>query len=413
MALLRSGTRIYGNATIDTVLKVDGTDSSSSNSTGALQVAGGVGVVGNVYSSGNVTGNYLFGNGYYLTGIDRYGNGNVANYLPTYTGDLSANNAVFTGNLTVGGALEYTNVTNLYVKDPIIDQGGGANGAELTSNDSMDRGSLLHYYDTTPVNAFIGWKTANSEFVVSSNVSVSNNQVTINQLGNLRANVFLGNLSGSATTVTASSQPNITSVGTLGNLTVTNNVNANTLTGTLTTNAQPNITSVGSLSSLTVTGALNLNGPGYVKITGGNAGEVLSTDGTSNLSWTSNIANANYAAFAGNVTSNSQPNITSVGNLASLNVTGNIRLDAGISLAGNFGQLGQMLTAKGNNTVSWTSKFYYGNLPPQAYTTPVTPNYGDVWYYVDNDLDPPVAKLYMWVNDGTSEYFYDFLPPTN
>lgn len=55
MALLRSGTRIYGNATIDTVLVVNGADASTSDSTGALKVAGGVGVVGNIFTSGNIT----------------------------------------------------------------------------------------------------------------------------------------------------------------------------------------------------------------------------------------------------------------------------------------------------------------------------------------------------------------------
>ena len=46
MALLKSGTRIYGNATIDTNLAIDGRDTFTSNSTGALTVAGGVGVAG-------------------------------------------------------------------------------------------------------------------------------------------------------------------------------------------------------------------------------------------------------------------------------------------------------------------------------------------------------------------------------
>ena len=48
MALLRSGTRIYGNAKIDTVLDIDGQDAATSNITGALKVAGGIGVKGNV-----------------------------------------------------------------------------------------------------------------------------------------------------------------------------------------------------------------------------------------------------------------------------------------------------------------------------------------------------------------------------
>lgn len=55
MALLRSGTRIYGNAKIDTVLSIDGQDAATSVTTGALQVKGGIGVSGNVFSSGNIT----------------------------------------------------------------------------------------------------------------------------------------------------------------------------------------------------------------------------------------------------------------------------------------------------------------------------------------------------------------------
>ena len=43
--------------------------------------------------TGNVTGNYILGNGALLTGLSAtYGNANVAAYLPTYTGNLSAGN---------------------------------------------------------------------------------------------------------------------------------------------------------------------------------------------------------------------------------------------------------------------------------------------------------------------------------
>ena len=261
MALLRSGTRIYGNAKIDTVLAIDGQDAATSNTTGALLVKGGIGVAGNVFSSGNVNAIYFLGNGSQLTGISSsYNNANVANYLPTYTGNLSASNVEISGNLIVNGTLEYTNVTNLYVKDALIEQGGDSNGASLTVNDNKDRGSLLHYYNGSAIDAFIGWKTANSEFVVASNVTASNNTVTINDLGNIRANVFIGNLSGTAsaatiaTTVTASAQPNITSVGTLQSLSITNDLSAASIAGSLSTNAQPNITSVGTLSNLTISG---------------------------------------------------------------------------------------------------------------------------------------------------------------
>jgi hypothetical protein len=217
------------------------------------------------------------------------------------------------------------------------------------------------------------------------------------------ANVFSGNFSGvggalanlnGTLTSNSNSQPNITTVGTLGNLSVTGNISsgnanlgnlaiANYFTGTLTTNAQPNITSVGTLGNLSVTGNSNLgnlasanffSGDGYllsnltvasgstivsgssnVKVelnsnvntsvagnanvfvvtgTGANVNGYLTvtgnvTSGNANLG---NAATANYfignlyghANTANTVTTNAQPNITSVGSLTSLDVTGNI-----------------------------------------------------------------------------------------
>jgi hypothetical protein len=49
MAKLLGGTRIYGTGTIDTSLAINGTTSATSTSTGALTVAGGIGIGGTVY----------------------------------------------------------------------------------------------------------------------------------------------------------------------------------------------------------------------------------------------------------------------------------------------------------------------------------------------------------------------------
>ena len=276
MALLKSGTRIYGNATIDTSLAIDGNAPATSNSTGALTVAGGVGVAGNIFSTGSLvaananlgnaaSANYFLGDGSLLTNISvgaisgLYSNSNVADYLPTHTGNLTAGNVEISGNLTVSGTVAYTNVTNLYIKDAIIEQGGGSNGAALTSDDNKDRGALLHYYDGSTIDAFIGWKNANSEFVVASNVTATNNIVTINELGNLRANIFIGNLSGTADTATTA--------------------------GTVTTNAQPNITSVGTLSNLSVSGNIAVSNGIAANGSYGNLFDTLTSDGNGNTRW--------------------------------------------------------------------------------------------------------------------------------
>ena len=279
MALLKSGTRIYGNATIDTQLAIDGNTSATSSSTGALVVAGGVGIAGNIFSAGNLItsnanlgnaayANYFVGDGSLLTNIPAgaisgsYSNANVANYLPTYTGNFTASNVEISGNLIVNGSVEYTDVNKLYIKDAIIEQGGGSNGALLTSDDNKDRGALLHYYDGATIDAFIGWKNANSEFVVASNVTTSNNTVTINELGNLRANIFIGNLSGTA-----------------------NTANTATTAGTVTTNAQPNITSVGTLSNLSVSGNIAVSNGIAANGSYGNLFDTLTSDGNGNARW--------------------------------------------------------------------------------------------------------------------------------
>jgi len=136
-----------------------------------------------------------------------------------------------------------------------------------------------------------------------------------------------------AGTVTTNAQPNITSTGTLTSLSVTGNITAGNInagnlltanysTAVITTNAQPNITSVGTLTSLSVngtatavaftanTGVFTGNGFGLSTIVGGNV--------------TGAVASATSATTAGTVTTAAQPNITSVGTLTSLSVTGNI-----------------------------------------------------------------------------------------
>lgn len=143
----------------------------------------------------------------------------------------------------------------------------------------------------------------------------------------------------------------------VGNLNVTGNINgnvsgsnltANLITGTLTTAAQPNITSVGTLTSLNVSGNANVGNLGTARVIA--TGNISATQLISNITTgvaplvvtsTTQVANLN-AATAGTVITNAQPNITSVGTLTSLNVSGNANV-------GNLGTSGQLL-ATGNIT---------------------------------------------------------------
>jgi hypothetical protein len=118
---------------------------------------------------------------------------------------------------------------------------------------------------------------------------------------------------------------------------------------TVTTAAQPNITSVGTLSSLTVSGGISGSSllvtgnvtSGNLAFTGRLTGNSLSVSGNvtgGNLIGTlvGSISNAVFANTAATVTTNAQPNITSVGTLSSLTATANISTSGNLIAIANI-----------------------------------------------------------------------------
>lgn len=69
---------------------------SSSTTTGALVVAGGAGIAGNVFVGNILTDGYYYANGNPFTS---YTNSDVAAYLPTYTGNIAAGNIIVTSEI--------------------------------------------------------------------------------------------------------------------------------------------------------------------------------------------------------------------------------------------------------------------------------------------------------------------------
>jgi hypothetical protein len=167
-------------------------------------------------------------------------------------------------------------------------------------------------------------------------------------LGNL-ANVILSQSGGNyaavgtaniAYTVANAAQPNITSVGTLTNLAVSGNVTVN---GNITSNGTAYVgnlstTGLSSITTLAVGSSANLGAVANVTITGGTAGQVLTTNGSNVLSWTTvsggnssygNSDVANYLpTFTGNIGANVvtanlfSGNGTNLTNIAGANVSG-------------------------------------------------------------------------------------------
>lgn len=319
----------------------------SGNGSSLRSLAGG-NIVGNV-NSATFAGIVVDANQPNITSVGNLSDLRVIGNASVET--LNTVDAVITGNLTIGGNTTYVNVNSLYIEDPIIQLGGGANGEPLVTNDGKDRGTLLQYFADTPVSAFMGWDTSNAEFLFASNVLISNDIVVTQQLANIRADYiygnFIGNITGNITIPGGNTEivfnrdsfpttsPNfrfnsdnnllelvgdisataLTLTGNLTALDVTANRFIGNLTGlatraiTVTASSQPNITSVGQLQSLDVAGP----------ITGLNA----------NLG---NLVVANF--LQGTLVTSAQPNITQIGTLSSLNVTGNIA--AGNANLGNF-----------------------------------------------------------------------------
>jgi len=275
-----------------------------------------------------VSNTYAGNSGILLANSIPFSTGESIQFIGTTFGGIQANTTyyiltnsanVITVSLTPGG--NTVGLTTAYGTANVYATGGRAISSISGSGSGTQAGGTN---GTVQINSN-GVLYGDSNLIYSSsNLSVTGNIIasaTVNAVS-----VTSTNLQG--TLVSASNaQPNITSVGTLTSLAVTGNItsgnanlgnlaSANYFTGTLTTNAQPNITSVGTLTSLTVTG--NISGANLIGNHYGNGAALSSLTGAN---VTGQVGNA---LLAGTVYTNAQPNITSVGTLSSLTVTGNI-----------------------------------------------------------------------------------------
>jgi hypothetical protein len=267
--------------------------------------------------TGNVTANYFIGNGSQLSNIPRtYGNANVANFLPGFSGNITANSICAVGNIRGGNLKTAGQVTatgnvygNIIVGSYLY--GDGSNISNISVGGSYSNANVDAYLPT-----YSGNLTAN--FIsASSNVSGGNLLTSgrISAVANISGDYFIGN--GSLLTGVAAS-----------------GVNANALVGsTLSSNVTTSsLTSVGTLSNLTVTGNVLA---GNVSTTGNITGSYILGNG-SQLTGIAAGVNANAltgSTLSSNVTTSS---LTSVGTLANLSVTGNVVASGVVTSTGTF-----------------------------------------------------------------------------
>lgn len=317
--VLQNGPVTISIAGVSNTVVIDG---SSITTAGEL-------VAGSANLGNSVIANYFVGDGGLLSNISNIGVlENLSVIGNANVGTLHANTASFdndlivNGNLVVNGNLTYINIDDITVEDPIIQLQTGPNGAPLISNTGKDVGTALNYYDTSAKVAFMGWDTSNVEIAFGRDVSISNNVVTFNELANIRSGnvittgVIASTLSGNGALLTSITGANVT--GTVANATYSVSAGSSTTANTVTDNVQPNITSVGTLSSISVSGNANVGGEasvvGNLTLGSGSGGSILGAN-----SITSNL-------FIGTLVTGSQPNITAIGTLSSLSVSGNANI---------------------------------------------------------------------------------------
>lgn len=172
---------------------------------------------------------------------------------------------------------------------------------------------------------------SNSSQVLQINFPTTANLTNANLSGNLSVNGYANIGNSTSNVIISSGNISVTGNATVGNISA-NNATFTTIAGNLTTAAQPNITSLGTLTGLAVngnitaanitanTGVFTGNGSGLSQLVGANV--------------TGTVANATHASTANTVVDNAQPNITSVGTLTSLSITGNV--SAGNANLGNL-----------------------------------------------------------------------------
>ena len=292
-------------------------------------------VTGAITATGNITGNYILGNGSQLTGLpETYANSNVAAYLLTNTGNIAAGNVSVTGNVTGGNI----------VTAGIISTSGNVAAAGIISatGNIVTTGLFIGNFQGNVTGNFV-IPGANTQVVFNTNGNAdatagmtfdTNGPNLFTVLGTISSlgNVIAGNIT-TGNVVTATGNITGGNLRTAGLITATGNVSGGNIIATANVTGG-NITTAGLITATgNVTGG-NIRTAGAVTATGNvSGGNVLVTDDVQaggNISATSHTGTT--VSVSGNVTGG---NIRTAGIItATGNITGNYFLGNGSQLTG-------------------------------------------------------------------------------
>jgi hypothetical protein len=311
-----AGTAIVnGNSNVTVNANGNVTVGTTGTSNVAVFAPTGTYITGEVSATGNVTGNYLLGNGALITGLPAgYSNADVANYLPTYTGNLVSltGPVTTTGNITAGNLdavnLVINNISSddstfITIEDGVVVKGVISATGNVSGDYILGNGALLTGVITSVANINNG----------TSNVTVvsSGGNVTVGVNGTSNVVVFAD--TGEYITGVVSASGNVTggNVLTSGLISSTGTITGSSLLGTV-SSLSGNITGGNLLTSGEVSAVGNVSGNYFV----GNGSQLTGV-----------AASSVYAnALIGNTLSSNvlYSSLTQVGTLANLSATGNI-----------------------------------------------------------------------------------------
>ena len=326
-----------GNVLCGNIISGDGTF------TGNLYVAGQI--VGNIiYSSINISGianvsilqagtvqaGIYFGNGSGLSNLNASNLSGSANLTSLNTTSLSFQNAILSTNLPVFNAAQGTWGSSSNVAQVTVDQYGrvsaAANLAITSSQWTTIHGNVAYgngvsigtISDPPPGSNLYVLGTANIDTLnVSTLFANSFGLQTLNVLGTSNLNIVYGQ----------AYYGNGYGISNLNSSSLVGNVSSANVALVVSQPSQPNITSVGTLTGLYSSG--NITATYFLG--GGNA-----LSNVQGFSVSGNVASANVALV---VSQPSQPNITSVGTLTSLNVSGISNTSSLVTPTANVGTL--------------------------------------------------------------------------
>jgi hypothetical protein len=354
----------YSNATTSWQSNVGLTPTANGSLTlGGANNFWGTAYVSTVSATGNITGNYILGNGSLLTGVAAsYGNANVVANLAALGSNPVSTTGTVTAGYFVGNGSQLTGIATAYGNTNVV-----ANLAALGSNPVSTTGNITSGYilgngsQLTGINSNYGNANVAANLAVfgsnpistTGNITGGNITVTgvtstgisvtglisasgnITSAGNVSGTYILGNGSQLTGITTVYGNSNVTTllaaygsntISTTGNVTSGNvstgglisaagNITGTNLFGTVQTGTQLNITSLGTLSSLTVSGNATA---GNISATGNIVGSYFIGNGSQLTGISASYGNANVAANLAVFGSNP---ISTTGNITGGNLT--------------------------------------------------------------------------------------------